>query len=81
MASYAEEKGRRQRALRALKAAQRRLDTKLEIFERQIESQLVRKTILTSESGSNLAGKWTKTVEQIRGVEVALRDFITLLAD
>lgn len=81
MATYAEEKSRRQRALRAVRAAERKLDTKLEVVERQIQSQMVRKTILTSESGANIGKKWSAVVEEIRKFEVSLRDYMTILAD
>jgi len=81
MGTFAEEKSRRQRALRAVRAQERKLDTKLEVMERAIQAQMTRKTILTSESGANIATKWSSVVEEIKKFEVSLRDYLTVLAD
>lgn len=79
MATFAQVKSERQRALREVRRRERQLDTDIERMERRIFRLLDRKTILQTKDASNLSTYYATLVQDMRALEQGLRDFYSVV--
>lgn len=75
MATYAQVRAERKRALQGVRRAERALDTQIEVMERRLASLKRRKTILTSQQAAELGSQFSRIVVAVNGLERALTDF------
>ena len=79
MATFAEIRQERKKALSSVRRTQRQLDSQVEVMERTIFRLLDRKRVLTADDALRLAQIWDHTLDQARAVEKALADFYTVV--
>ena len=73
--TFAQIRSERKRALRKVRAAQREMDSSIELFERRIFRYLARKTVLTPKAATELNQYWNGIGDPVNKVARALADF------
>jgi len=80
MASSVQLQRERKAVLRAAKRAERTMDTKLEIYERELKRLLKRKTLLDARDGSRIIEMFTAIEIAFRDAQKAAADFVDIVS-
>ena len=76
--TFAELKRQRKQALRGVRRIERSADTAIEKLERRIFRMLGRKTIIDRESALTLVPLYNEFIAEVRKLEKAIADFISV---
>lgn len=79
MATFAEVRAERKRALQEVRRRQRAHDSEIERMERTIFRLLDRKTVLESKDAVRLAEHYSSLTQSLRRLEQGLTDFNTIV--